>query len=173
MIIYLLRCMPYFIQVGELRAAICLGGYFIGVPQTLVCYPWSPVNSWDVIKWKHFPRYWPFVRIIHRSPVNSPHKGQWRGALIFSLICALNKRLSKQWWCWWFETPSCPLWRHCNVLVLCKHEQCVPDEAGMVRLLSASGRYRRGSRPLLQHGLQSDQWYCWEQLYLKTHQCYH
>ena len=42
----------------------------------------------DVISWKHFPRYWPFVRGIHRSPVNSPHKGQWRGALIFNLICA-------------------------------------------------------------------------------------
>ena len=25
---------------------------------------------------------------IHRWPVNSPHKGQWRGALMFSLICA-------------------------------------------------------------------------------------
>ena len=42
----------------------------------------------DVIKWKHFPRYWPFMRGFHRSPVNSPHKGQWRGALMFSLICA-------------------------------------------------------------------------------------
>ena len=31
--------------------------------------------------------YWPFVRGIHRGPVNSPHKGQWRGALMFSLIC--------------------------------------------------------------------------------------
>ena len=41
----------------------------------------------DVIKWKHFPRKWPFVRGIHRSLVNSPHKGQWRGALMFSLIC--------------------------------------------------------------------------------------
>ena len=44
-----------------------------------------------VIWWRHqmetFPRYWPFVRRIHRSPVNSPHKGQWRGALMFSLIC--------------------------------------------------------------------------------------
>ena len=30
----------------------------------------------NVIKWKHFPRYWSFVRGIHRSPVNSPHKGQ-------------------------------------------------------------------------------------------------
>ena len=42
----------------------------------------------DVIQWKHFPRYWPFVRGIHRSLVNSAHKGQWRRALIFSLICA-------------------------------------------------------------------------------------
>ena len=37
----------------------------------------------DVIKWKHLPRYWPFLRGIH-----SPHKGQWRGALMLSLICA-------------------------------------------------------------------------------------
>ena len=26
----------------------------------------------------------------------------------------LNKRLSKQWWGWWFEMPSGSLWRHCN-----------------------------------------------------------
>ena len=44
--------------------------------------------NFDVIKWKHFPRYWPFVWGIHQSLVNSPHKGQWRGALMFSLICA-------------------------------------------------------------------------------------
>ena len=48
----------------------------------------SLVISW----WRHqmetFRRYWPFVRGIHGSPVNSPHKGQWRGALVFSLICA-------------------------------------------------------------------------------------
>ena len=36
----------------------------------------------------HFPRYWPFLQGIHRSPVNFTHKGQWRGALMFSLICA-------------------------------------------------------------------------------------
>ena len=42
----------------------------------------------DVIKGKHFPRYWSFVRGIHRWPVNSPHKGQRRGALVFSLIYA-------------------------------------------------------------------------------------
>ena len=42
----------------------------------------------DVIKWKHFPRYWPFVKGIHRSPVDSPNKGPWRGALMFSLMRA-------------------------------------------------------------------------------------
>ena len=26
----------------------------------------------------------------------------------------LNKRLSKQSWGWWSETPSRPIWRHCN-----------------------------------------------------------
>ena len=41
---------------------------------------------------EHFPRYWPFVRGNHRSPVNSPHKGQWRGALMFSLIRASINR---------------------------------------------------------------------------------
>ena len=42
----------------------------------------------DVIKWKHFPCYWTFVRGIHRSPVNSSYKGQLRGAFVFSLIYA-------------------------------------------------------------------------------------
>ena len=42
----------------------------------------------DVIKWEHFPRYWPLVQGIHWSPVNSAHKGQWRVGLMFSLICA-------------------------------------------------------------------------------------
>ena len=47
----------------------------------------SLTSNDDVIKWKHFPRYWPFVLGIHRSPVNSPHTGQRRGPLVFSLIC--------------------------------------------------------------------------------------
>ena len=37
----------------------------------------------DVIKWKHFSHYWPFLR----SLANSPRKGQLHGALIFPLIC--------------------------------------------------------------------------------------
>ena len=66
--------------------------------------------------WRHqmetFPRYWSFVRGIHRWPVNSPHKGKWSGALMFSLICAwtngwvkhrdagnLTRRPRRSLWC--------------------------------------------------------------------------
>ena len=44
----------------------------------------------DVIKSKCFPCYWAFV---------------WEFT---------GYRLSKQWWGWWFVTPSHPLWCHCN-----------------------------------------------------------
>ena len=60
---------------GRILTRLCL--YTSGVPRILL--------HDDVIKCKHFPRNWPFVREIHRSPVNFPHKGQWRGALMFSL----------------------------------------------------------------------------------------
>ena len=46
------------------------------------------VSHKDVIKWKHFLCYWPFWGRIHRSPMNSPHNCQWRGALMLSLTCA-------------------------------------------------------------------------------------
>ena len=49
----------------------------------------------DVIKWKHLPRYRPFVWGIHRSPVNSQHKSQWHRALMFSLIWNwINRRVN-------------------------------------------------------------------------------
>ena len=55
---------------------------------SLVKWRWHSRRLTFARWWKHFPRYWPFVRGIHRSPMTSPHKGQWRGALMFSLICA-------------------------------------------------------------------------------------
>ena len=52
-------------------------------------------TAYSRCRWKHFPRNWPFLRGIHRSSVNSPHKGQWRGALMFSLICVwINDRVN-------------------------------------------------------------------------------
>ena len=74
----------------------------------------------DVIKWKYFPRYLPFVCVcvcggggggggggIHRSPVYSPHKGQWPGASMFSLICAWINA-------WVSNRDFCNLRRYCS-----------------------------------------------------------
>ena len=69
----------------------------------------------DVIKWKHFPHYWPFVRGIHRSPVNSHTKASDAELWCFFYL-HLKKPLSKQSWGRWFETLLRPLWRHCNVV---------------------------------------------------------
>ena len=68
----------------------------------------------DVIKWKHFPRFLPMVKGIHRSPVECPpQRPMTRSFDVFFDLC-LNKRLSKQSKRWWFETPPRSVWRHCN-----------------------------------------------------------
>ena len=70
----------------------------------------------DVIKLTHFPYYWPFVRGIHRLPVDSPPKGQWRGALIFPLICAWTNT-------WANNRDAGDLRRHCaqyDVTIMCE-----------------------------------------------------
>ena len=84
-----------------------------GKSMTWITRSWCYKHPWWRHQMERFSRYWLFVRGIHRSPVNSPHKGQWRGALIFFYL-HLNKRLSKHLWSRWFETPSRSLWRHCN-----------------------------------------------------------
>ena len=61
-------------------------------------------NHDDVIKWKHFLRYWPFVRKIHLLPVNSAHRGQWCGALMVFFDLRLSKRLS------WHSWHRCMIW---------------------------------------------------------------
>ena len=58
---------------------------------------WYQMRHNDVIKWKHFPRYWPAAN----------------GTELWYFL-RLNKRLSEQSWRRWFETPSRSLWRHCN-----------------------------------------------------------
>ena len=69
----------------------------------------------DVIKWKHFPRYWPFVQGFTSHRWFPQTKAEILSFDVFFEL-HLNKRLSKQWWRWWFDTPSCPLWCHCNVM---------------------------------------------------------
>ena len=50
------------------------------------------------------------------SPVIGEFPTQRPVTWSFDVFCvlSLNKRLSKESWGWWFETPPRPLWRHCN-----------------------------------------------------------
>ena len=74
----------------------------------------KPLSHDDVMKWEHFLRYWSFVRGILPVTGEFPTKRQvTRSFDVFFDLC-LNKRLSKQSRGWWFETPSCSLWRHFN-----------------------------------------------------------
>ena len=98
----------YFYQQIELAndiiLAIAINKYKSLIPRTTCIFWWILLDSVllfvdsslfcrylkllvSMMTSSNFPRYWPFVRGIHRSPVNSPRKGQWRGALMFSLIC--------------------------------------------------------------------------------------
>ena len=94
---------------------------------------WWPVNSshkrWVTQKrflsdnvimawWRH--QMETFSALLAICAWNSPVPGEFHAQrpvmrsfhVFFDL--RLNKRLSKHSWGWWFETPSCPLWRHSN-----------------------------------------------------------
>ena len=64
------------------------------------------------------------------SPVTGEYPAQRPMTRSFGVFfdMRLNKRLSKQWWSWCFETPSRPLWRHCNVHHHCAY--CVITSEG-------------------------------------------
>ena len=60
------------------------------------------------------------MRGIHRSPVNPRTKASDKELWCFIWSAPWkNALLSKQSWGWWFVTPSCSLWRHCNASSLC------------------------------------------------------
>ena len=90
-----------------------------------------------VLIWSHACHY---RHMKSHTPVNSVHyiicymltnQIIGRGSLMFSLICALNERLSKQSWGCWFETQSRSLWRHSNVCIDCTSYDTVVPEAGI------------------------------------------
>ena len=87
---------------------------------------------------RNIPRHWLFVRVIHRWPLalyggNPSVTGRFpsqrtvaRSFDVFFDLC-LNKRLSKQSRRRQFETPSHPLWRHCNGRETCNTIWCSRD----------------------------------------------
>ena len=90
----------------------------------------------DIIKWKHFSRYWRFVRGIHWSSPNSPHKGQWRTALMLSLICVWTSGWVHDRW---FEKPSRPL--YVTLMARDNHVVQMPKWQGGCRTLSKNRIY--------------------------------
>ena len=95
-----------FIETGDVvkyRNSVIFAAYFIWISQN-ICHimHWCQISfhiprqcvhaNANTTLWRHqmetFPRYWPFVRGIHQSPVDYPEKGLWHGALTLYLICA-------------------------------------------------------------------------------------
>ena len=86
--------------------------------KVLWAYGWNHakiLSRDDVIKWKHFrvtgPLCWEFT-----GPGEFPTQRPVTRSFDVFFDLRLNKRLSKQPWGWWFETPSWSLWRQCNVI---------------------------------------------------------
>ena len=83
-------------------------------PALLNGFVWFLKYHDDVIKWKHFSAL--LALYAGNSPVTGEFPTQMPVTRSFDLFfdLRLNKRLSKQSWGWWSETPSCSLWRQCN-----------------------------------------------------------
>ena len=109
--------MPWLLQSpGHHQARYWLCKIGRSLSQLLV----TDIQHDDVIKWKYFPCYWPFARGINRSPVNSLHKGQWRRALMLSLICDWTNS-------WANNRDASDLRRHCayyDVIVINAFFRC-------------------------------------------------
>ena len=73
-----------------------------------------PQGAW----WRHQTDT--FSALLAICAGNSPVTGEFpaqkpvRRSFAVFLDLRLNKRWSKQWWSWWFETPLRSLLRHCN-----------------------------------------------------------
>ena len=115
-------------------------------------YHWTLINHDDVIKWKYFPRYWSYVRGIHLAPVVPPHKGQWRGALMFSLICAWTNS-------WANNQNAGDLRHHCT-----HYDITVMDKSTLIQIIAwccqATSHYLGQCRPrsTSTYGITRPQW---------------
>ena len=79
------------------------------------------------IWWRHQMDTFPALLAIcaGNSPVTDEFPTQRPVTRSFDVLfdLRLNKRLNKQSWCWWFETPSRPLWSRCNDIPFMRIQQ--------------------------------------------------
>ena len=97
-----------------------------------------PSATW----WRH--KMEPFSALLAICAGNSPVSGEFpaqrpvtRSFDVFFDLCP-NKRLSKQSWGWWFETPSGSLWRHSNENGIPRTPATKPRTLSMMELATCS-----------------------------------
>ena len=99
----------------------------INVIDSSIMYKMIYTVFFNVRKLRHYPTWWrhqmetisaKLALCAGNSPVSGEFPSQRPVTRSFDVFfdLRLNKRLSKQSWGWWFETPSRPLWRQCNEL---------------------------------------------------------
>ena len=126
-IIYKMLGMYFIVCVARYKCRLTDKGKFTIVVLSW-CVPWIINNvcgSW----WCHPMET--FSELLALCAGNSPVTGEFpaqrpvtRSFDVFFDLC-LNKRLSKQSWGWWFGTPSCSLWRHCNDIYIIVGVYCI------------------------------------------------
>ena len=102
-------------------SAVCLSislWTWFALCRKLIWFGAGPYYSYPSPWWRH--QMETFSALLALCAGNSPVTGEFPAqrpvAQSFDVFfdLRLNKRLSKQWWGWWFETPWGSLWRHCN-----------------------------------------------------------
>ena len=109
----------WFMNIHDNHGAVILGACTIKSVQIVrhfadAIFKCIFLNTW----WRH--QMETFSALLAFNAGNSPVTGEFPSQrpetrnfdVFYDLL--LNKRLSKQPWGWWYETPSCSLWRHCN-----------------------------------------------------------
>ena len=120
---------------------------YVKYPGNTATYHCAPqaLGIHHITWWRYWMCYWPFVRGIHRSPMNSSHKGQWRGALMFSVICA--------WINGWVNNRGTGDLRrhgaHYDVVVMASYH-CTPQALG-IHHIPLRGRIYAASQALCPH----------------------
>ena len=72
--------------------------YALASPIVLLCQD-------DVMSWKRFLQYWPFVRGIYLLPIDSPHNGPVLRIFDVSFVVSMERLLKQESSCRWFERP--------------------------------------------------------------------
>ena len=113
------------IEVIVTFLAFCISQTLLAVWDVAIRFFWNKYSQTVRHLYEHTPSWWrhqmeTFPALLVICAGNSPVTGEFpsqrpvtRGFDVFFDL-RLNKRLSKQSWGWWFETPSRILWRHSN-----------------------------------------------------------